>query len=149
DSHNSSTPTTPQRQPPVAGGSVCIFSRLQPLLPAPLYKLPSAIVEPAFALSPRPLARGFSIWRGLPARLAPQACLPWQCLYFLPEPHGQGALRAILPQVVGSLGSSAPAVLRVWTGARLGAGRVSDSTAAKAASTMASSSSPVNGSIWW
>src|ERR1700733_14374418 len=31
--------------------------------------------------------------------------LPWQCLYFLPEPHGQASLRPILPQVFGSLGS--------------------------------------------
>src|SRR6185312_8207878 len=23
---------------------------------------------------------------------------PWQCLNFLPEPHGQGALRGVLPQ---------------------------------------------------
>ena len=27
---------------------------------------------------------------------------PWQCLYFLPEPHGQGALRGTLPQLAGS-----------------------------------------------
>ena len=33
--------------------------------------------------------------------------LPWQCLNFLPEPQGHGALRAILPQVAGSLGSRA------------------------------------------
>jgi hypothetical protein len=37
---------------------------------------------------------------------------PWQCLNFLPEPQGQGALRATLPQLEGSLGSTArlPAV---------------------------------------
>ena len=29
---------------------------------------------------------------------------PWQCLYFLPEPHGQTSLRPTLPQVVGSFG---------------------------------------------
>lgn len=28
--------------------------------------------------------------------------LPWQCLYFLPEPHGQTSLRPTLPQLVGS-----------------------------------------------
>src|SRR5260370_40156071 len=32
---------------------------------------------------------------------------PWQCLNFLPEPQGQGALRATLPQAEGLLGSSA------------------------------------------
>ena len=26
---------------------------------------------------------------------------PWQCLYFLPDPQGQGALRETLPQVAG------------------------------------------------
>src|ERR1700727_2158454 len=34
-----------------------------------------------------------------------QAYLPWQCLYFLPEPHGQSSLRPILPQLAGFLGS--------------------------------------------
>src|SRR6266516_7714718 len=29
---------------------------------------------------------------------------PWQCLYFLPEPHGQGSLRPTLPQDFGSPG---------------------------------------------
>src|ERR1700694_2221658 len=29
---------------------------------------------------------------------------PWQCLYFLPEPHGQGSLRPTLPHDFGSLG---------------------------------------------
>ena len=28
------------------------------------------------------------------------ANLPWQCLYLRPDPHGQGALRATLPQVL-------------------------------------------------
>jgi hypothetical protein len=32
---------------------------------------------------------------------------PWQCLNFLPEPQGHAALRATLPQVLGSLGSAA------------------------------------------
>src|SRR5947208_13382993 len=31
---------------------------------------------------------------------------PWQCLNFLPEPQGQGALRETLPQVDGLLGST-------------------------------------------
>src|SRR5580658_4666204 len=36
--------------------------------------------------------------------LSPHAYLPWQCLNFLPEPHGQASLRPTLPQVVGSCG---------------------------------------------
>ena len=32
-----------------------------------------------------------------------QTSLPWQCLNFLPDPQGQGSLRAGLPQVPGSL----------------------------------------------
>ncbi len=35
--------------------------------------------------------------------------LPWQCLYFLPEPQGHGALRCTRPQVEGSAGSTASA----------------------------------------
>src|SRR5579862_4556414 len=35
----------------------------------------------------------------------PQAYLPWQCLYFLPEPQGQSSLRPTLPQLAGFLGS--------------------------------------------
>ena len=38
-------------------------------------------------------------------RTRTQAIRPWHCLYFLPEPHGQGALRGTLPQVEGSAGS--------------------------------------------
>src|SRR4029453_5489370 len=76
-----------------------------------------------------------------------QSCLPWQCLYFLPDPHGHSALRETLPQVAGSFGLTAPAgVLRVCNGARR-----SDcplGLADRAASAMASSSSPVNGSTW-
>src|ERR1700736_4802694 len=30
--------------------------------------------------------------------------LPWQCLYFLPEPQGQSSLRPILPQLAGFFG---------------------------------------------
>src|SRR6202453_2969241 len=37
------------------------------------------------------------------------AYFPWQCLYFLPEPHGQSSLRPTLPQLAGFLGSR-PAV---------------------------------------
>ncbi len=32
---------------------------------------------------------------------------PWQCLNFLPEPQGQGALRETFPQVDGSFGLAA------------------------------------------
>src|SRR5450631_1655818 len=31
--------------------------------------------------------------------------LPWQCLYFLPEPQGQSSLRPTLPQLAGFFGS--------------------------------------------
>ena len=33
-----------------------------------------------------------------------QAKVPWQCLYFLPEPQGQVSLRPTLPQVAGFFG---------------------------------------------
>ena len=35
--------------------------------------------------------------------------LPWQYLYFLPEPHGQAALRGVADQVSGRSGSMASA----------------------------------------
>ena len=54
--------------------------------------------------------------RLLPPRAAPQACLPWQCLYFLPEPQGHSALRETRPQVDSSLGSTAPLRPRDLTG---------------------------------
>src|SRR6185436_5129866 len=80
----------------------------------------------------------------------PHSCLPWQCLYFLPEPQGHGALRETLPQVEGSLGLRAPAARLVCSGARRSAAGPSDRIpAASAASAMASSSSPVKGSTWW
>ena len=48
------------------------------------------------------------------ARRAPAARLsadtqprPWQCLYFFPDPQGQGALRGVAAQVEGSFGSTA------------------------------------------
>gem|GEM_PF-4639759 len=34
------------------------------------------------------------------------AAEPWQCLYFLPEPQGQGALRGVDPHVSGFCGSN-------------------------------------------
>src|SRR6266516_3227564 len=61
---------------------------------------------------------------------------PWQCLYFLPEPHGQGSLRPTLPQDVGSLG------LR-WAER---AAAKPPAAAPAGASASASSSSPVKGS---
>src|SRR6202790_5259086 len=36
---------------------------------------------------------------------AAHAYLPWQCLYFLPEPQGQSSLRPTLPQLAGFFGS--------------------------------------------
>src|ERR1700755_2758101 len=57
---------------------------------------------------------------------------PWQCLYFLPEPHGQSSLRPTLPQLAGFFGSRLAALA-------LGAG-ASDTLA------NAISSSPVLGS---
>src|ERR1700737_3744899 len=36
---------------------------------------------------------------------ATHAYLPWQCLYFLPEPQGQSSLRPTLPQLAGFFGS--------------------------------------------
>ena len=52
---------------------------------------------------------GDGLWRlrgvkgDAPAQAVSNA--PWQCLYFLPEPHGQGSLRPTRPQVEGSFGS--------------------------------------------
>src|SRR5882757_7300092 len=40
---------------------------------------------------------------------SPHAYLPWQCLYFLPEPQGQSSLRPTLPQLAGFLGSRSAA----------------------------------------
>src|SRR5256885_12606666 len=37
--------------------------------------------------------------------------LPWQCLYFLPEPQGQSSLRPTLPQVAGFCGSRSAAAV--------------------------------------
>ena len=38
------------------------------------------------------------------AEICAYANRPWQCLYFLPEPHGQTSLRPTLPQLDGSFG---------------------------------------------
>src|SRR5258707_3725232 len=64
---------------------------------------------------------------------------PWQCLNFLPEPHGQASLRPTLPQVVGSLGSRATAELTAAPALRARVATASD---------IASSSSPVAGLRW-
>src|SRR4051812_18646162 len=45
------------------------------------------------------------------AALRAYANLPWQCLYFLPEPHGQSSLRPTLPQLAGLLGSRSAAAV--------------------------------------
>src|SRR6202011_1694991 len=62
----------------------------------------------------------------------PHAYLPWQCLYFLPEPQGQSSLRPTLPQVAGFLGS-----------------RLAVAAGTSEAPANASSSSPVLGSNLW
>jgi hypothetical protein len=41
--------------------------------------------------------------------MADQFNRPWQCLYFLPDPHGHGAFRPDLAQVRGSAGSTSGA----------------------------------------
>src|SRR5215831_5392041 len=64
---------------------------------------------------------------------------PWQCLNFLPEPHGQASLRPTLPQVVGSLGFRATAGLMAAPALRARVATASD---------IASSSSPVAGLRW-
>jgi len=43
-----------------------------------------------------------------PRATGPQA-RPWQCLYFFPDPQGQGALRGVAAQVDGSFASTAAA----------------------------------------
>src|SRR5258708_12217224 len=50
------------------------------------------------------------------------ASLPWQCLYFFPEPQGQAALRATLPQVAGLLRSMVPLACRTCARAAAAAG---------------------------
>lgn len=40
-----------------------------------------------------------------PRSAGPQA-RPWQCLYFFPDPQGQGALRGVAAQVEGSFAST-------------------------------------------
>lgn len=42
---------------------------------------------------------------------------PWQCLYFLPDPQGHGALRGVPFQVAGSEGSTASATIG-WAATR-------------------------------
>src|SRR5215510_12711739 len=72
-------------------------------------------------------------------RLQPN--LPWQCLYFLPEPHGQGSLRPTLPQLAGFFGSRS--ATRSNPLRPLGADGTSETSAS------AISSSPVVGSTLW
>ena len=86
-----------------------------------------AAADPAIVELRQPLLRvplnALSQYRNKNARLAPgilfsstgntpQAYLPWQCLYFLPEPQGQTSLRPTLPQVEGSLALRASAAMR-------------------------------------
>src|SRR5262249_30194052 len=56
--------------------------------------------------------------------IGPQPNLPWQCLNFLPEPHGHSSLRPTLPQLEGSFGlrsACASFPLPTKAGARAGA----------------------------
>lgn len=43
------------------------------------------------------------------SRAAGPQARPWQCLYFFPEPQGQGALRGVAAQVEGSFASTTAA----------------------------------------
>ena len=43
--------------------------------------------------------------RSLKSEAVRQATWPWQCLNFLPDPHGQGSFRPTRPQVAGFFGS--------------------------------------------
>jgi hypothetical protein len=79
-----------------------------------------------------PLGRRFRF----PINNANQAKLPWQCLYFLPEPQGQASLRPTRPQVDWSLGLRSSAATT----------RLSSSTATEPSP---KSSSPVVPSMWW
>ena len=65
---------------------------------------------PGFAPAVRPgmtrLALGLAMKpRPGTTRFAYATNLPWQCLYFLPDPQGQGSLRPTRPQLEGSFGS--------------------------------------------
>src|SRR5690606_29955782 len=76
------------------------------------------------AVLPRDDAQGQPVF-GAPGEGSgepPQTRLPWQCLYFLPEPQGQAALRPMRPQVAGSLGSNSASGLREKTGWAAGRG---------------------------
>src|SRR5690606_10090715 len=48
---------------------------------------------------------------------------PWQCLYFLPDPQGQGALRPTLPQLSGRPAPGPAAAAAASVGRGGGAGR--------------------------
>ena len=67
------------------------------------------------AAAPKAAATRPSSTRPSPGRGTPpggpggQAIRPWQCLYFLPEPQGHGALRGVCFQVLGSAGSATAA----------------------------------------
>src|SRR5450631_2964375 len=63
-----------------------------------------AIWIPGSVLSHRPGMTKQGLWTPRSAGRRHQANRPWQCLNFLPEPHGQTSLRPTLPQVAGSLG---------------------------------------------
>src|SRR5581483_3389636 len=91
-------------------------------------RLPGSVHDPARAVNGGFPLNADSGFRTPKSRA--QTSLPWQCLNFLPEPHGQVSLRPTLPQLAGSLGSRS-------------AGTVGGDTAMSANGT---SSSPVIGS---
>ena len=64
-------------------------------------------------ISPDPTSRSVwcahrsdRVWRARAEGPEPFRPCPWQCLYFLPEPQGQGSLRPLGPQVPGRSGST-------------------------------------------
>ena len=71
-----------------------------------------------------------------------KAICPWQCLYFRPEPHGQGALR-----LTGASANSPSVALAPASGCGMFSGGRFDRIAPVAASMSAVSSSPENGSM--
>src|SRR5499426_2736570 len=107
----------------------------------PAGELPASChVASGEALADEDTSRGIAQDRGDDANdvaACAQFRRPWQCLYFLPEPHGQGSLRPTLPQLVGLAGSRAVARCAPMP---LPADGTSDTSAS------AISSSPVTGS---
>ena len=129
------TPLTSVRA--VAGG----FAELVGIEP----RLGDALGDDRFFVGPvgaPQLGSGRSRSSGFP--LASYASCPWQCLYFLPDPHGHGALR-----LIGASTTPPAAPCGIGGCGMLASGGRFDSTAPVAASMSAVSSSPENGSRCW